>query len=132
MSGYSKTPLAKKLGYKAGFKVLLVNAPDAYAEWVEPLPEVEFADHPPYDLVHIFANEKAILAAELEKCRHEIRQNGMIWVSWYKRSSGMQSEVTEDTIREVAFPLGLVDIKVCSVSEDWSGLKVVIRKELRT
>ncbi len=132
MPGYSKTPLFKKLGYKDGMRVYLVNAPDGYLSWVHPLPLVDFVIDPPYDLAHIFVNEIASLEELSHQLRHEIAQNGMIWISWHKKASKLPTEITEDTIRDIVLPIGLVDIKVCSVTDVWSGLKVVIRKELRS
>jgi hypothetical protein len=83
------------------------------------------------DMVHVFTTSRRKLVAALETFQKKIKQNGIIWVSWPKKSSGVGSEVTEDTVRELALPLGLVDIKVCAVDEIWSGLKLVIRKENR-
>lgn len=131
MSGYSKTPLAKKLGFKSGMRIRFINAPNAYQSWIEPIPPVEFAEHPPYNFVHIFENRRIQLESALHDCRRDIYPDGMIWVSWHKKASKLPTEITEDTIRELALPIGLVDIKVCSVNETWSGLKLVIRKELR-
>lgn len=132
MSGYSKTPLFKKLGYKKGMQVCLIKEPADYLTWVQPLPAVEFINEPPYDFVHLFVNEIARLEELALHLRNEITQNGMIWISWHKKASELPSEITEDIIRDIILPLGLVDIKVCSVTDVWSGLKVVIRKELRT
>jgi hypothetical protein len=131
MPGYSITPLYKKLGYKDGMRVHLVNAPDDYLAWVQPLPTVDFVSDPPYDLAHIFVNQIALLDELAHQLRNEIVSNGMIWISWHKKASKLPTEITEDTIRDIVLPIGLVDIKVCSVTEIWSGLKVVIRKELR-
>ena len=83
------------------------------------------------DLVHLFAVDREALAAELASLRHKLWTDTPIWVSWPKKSSKVPTTITEDVIREVAFPLGFVDIKVCAVSEIWSGLKLVVRKELR-
>lgn len=132
--GYSGTPLAKKLGIKEGFVVLTVNAPDNYDDLVAPLPaEVTVVDSPAagVDLIHLFTNGRDELFSKLAKCVRLIKQDGSIWVSWYKKAAKLPTEITEDTIREAAFPLGLVDIKVCAVDEKWSGLKLVIRKENR-
>ena len=85
----------------------------------------------PVDLVHIFSIARAHLVAELRRSLDEIEQDGAIWVSWPKKASGVRTDITEDVIREVAFPLGLVDVKVCAVDETWSGLKLVIRKANR-
>jgi len=133
-TGYSGTPLAKKLGIKEGFTVLLVDAPENYAELLEPLPpdvKLSPAFSSDTDIVHIFTNTRDGLFRKLAEIIKSIKQNGVIWVSWYKKASKLPTQITENTIREAAFPLGLVDIKVCSVDEKWSGLKLVIRKENR-
>ncbi|MDX1476147.1 MAG: hypothetical protein R3301_00530 [Saprospiraceae bacterium] len=131
MSGYSKTPLARKLGLKEDFRVHLINPPADYHQWIAPHPPVSFTDQPPFDFVHFFVNETEVLEEGLKQLRQQIVPNGMIWVSWHKKASRLPSEITEDVIRGTALALGLVDIKVCAVTEIWSGLKVVIRKELR-
>lgn len=134
-TGYSGTPLAKKLGIKEGMTVLIVNAPDDYDEILEPLPEgVEIARDilsGPVDVLHLFTNTRDGLFSGLADARAKIIQNGSIWVSWYKKAAKLPTEITEDTIREAALPLGLVDVKVCAVDDKWSGLKLVIRKENR-
>ncbi len=129
--GYSGTPLAKKLGIKEGTEVLTINAPDDYADLVAPLPSgATLSDIPRtgVDLIHLFTNSRDELFEKLGICVRTIKQDGAIWVSWYKKAARLPTEITEDTVREAAFPLGLVDIKVCAVDEKWSGLKVVIRK----
>jgi len=156
-SGYSGTPLAKKLGIKEGMTVAVVDAPENYAELVAPLPAgvrvvsgtaedmvaayTPFRDAPaatppapgsdPADILHLFTNTRDGLFRGLADAKHRIKQNGAIWVSWYKKAAKLPTEITEDTIREAALPLGLVDVKVCAVDEKWSGLKLVIRKENR-
>ena len=132
--GYSGTPLIKKLGIKAGIKICLVNAPADYLDIIEPLPEgVEVSERvtKSTDLVHIFTSKKVELSKELHAYRTKIKPTGVVWVSWPKKSSKVPTDVTEDTVRELALPLGFVDIKVCAVTEVWSGLKLVVRKELR-
>jgi hypothetical protein len=145
-AGYSGTPLAKKLGIKEGFSILTLGAPDHYGELVAPLPENVFSFEPassvaplltrgplqPVDLVHLFTNWRDELFTSLADVRKLIKQDGSIWVPWYKKAAKLPTEITEDTVREAAFPLGLVDVKVCAVDEKWSGLKLVIRKENRT
>ena len=131
MSGYSTTPLVRKLGLKEGFRVRLENEPDEYFSWLEGLPAISRPDSGPYDFVHLFVNKLDLLETQLEHYRQNIAPDGMIWVSWFKRASKLPSEITEDLIRATCLPLGLVDIKVCSVSDQWSALKLVIRKELR-
>ena len=126
--------MAKKLGIKQGFSLLIVNAPADYLELVSPLPDgVTISEDrgSGLDLVHLFTNSRDELFAKLSECRRLIKQDGAIWVSWYKKVARLPTEITEDTVREAAFPLGLVDVKVCAVDDKWSGLKVVIRKELR-
>ena len=85
----------------------------------------------PIEAVHLFTTENMFLNATLSKLRNELKQDGFVWVSWPKKSSKVSTDITEDTIREIALPLGFVDIKVCAVSEVWSGLKLVIRKSER-
>lgn len=132
-SGYSGKPLYQKLGIKEEHTVRLIDAPETYEQWLEiPFAITKAADTKLADVVHIFSFEKVKLQASLSENRHRIQQHGMIWVSWPKKASKVPTDITEDTVRELAFPLGLVDIKVCSVSPVWSGLKVVIRKENRT
>jgi hypothetical protein len=133
-AGYSGTPLAKKLGIKEGMTVITVNAPDNYSRLLDPLPEgVVVSDKPQKetDILHLFTNTRDGLFGGLAETKNLIKQNGSIWVSWYKKAAKLPTEITEDTVREAAFPLGLVDIKVCAVDEKWSGLKLVIRKENR-
>jgi hypothetical protein len=133
-SGYSGTPLAQKLGIKSGFTVLTLHAPDNYAELLgDPYDIKIIADQPAGrpDIVHFFTNSRDELFEKLADLRNVIRQDGTIWVSWYKKAAKLPTEITEDTVRDAAFPLGLVDIKVCAVDENWSGLKLVIRKENR-
>ena len=133
-AGYSGTPLSKKLGIKPGFRVKTRNAPGHFADLVAPLPDgVTLSPRlrGEIDLYHLFTKSSAELRSVLSKAQHEIDVDGMIWVSWPKKSSGVPTDVTEQTIRDVALPMGLVDVKVCAVDETWSGLKLVIRKELR-
>ena len=133
-AGYSGTPLAKKLGIVADARVVAKHAPNNYVQLLHPLPPgVTFQAtlSEGTDLVHIFVAQKGALAKELIGLRKNLRSNGVVWVSWPKKASKVPTDITEGTIREVALPLGFVDIKVCAVSDVWSGLKLVIRKELR-
>lgn len=133
-SGYSGTPLAKKLGFKEGFSVATINAPEDYLNLVGPVPAtvtVAAERVAAADIVHLFTNSRDELFSQLARLRDLIRQDGSIWVSWYKKAAKVPTEITEDTVREAALPLGLVDVKVCAVDEKWSGLKLVIRKENR-
>ncbi len=134
MAGYSGTPLAKKLGIKEGNKVFVVNAPDLYLESLEPLPPgVEFVLRltNKTDIVHVFLDRKAELEKALTRFRTKIKPAGTVWVSWPKKAAEVPTDITEDVVRAMALPLGFVDIKICAVDEVWSGLKLVIRKELR-
>jgi hypothetical protein len=135
MAGYSETPLTKKLGIKEGFKVLVINGPAEYRALLAPLPaSVAFTSTATSstNLVHVFATKRNALTRLLPTLRKKLSPEATIWVSWPKKSSKVATDITEDTIREVALPLGLVDIKVCAVTEVWSGLKLVVRKELRS
>ena len=133
-AGYSGTPLAKKLGIKEGARVFLVGAPGDYDDLVAPLPggaaRVGRLDDKT-DLVHVFSRSKAQLAKALAAYLKKMRPDCTIWVSWPKKSSGVETDITEDVIRAVALPMGLVDVKVCAVDETWSGLKLVVRRALR-
>ena len=134
MAGYSGTPLAKKLGYKPGQRAYVDGGPDDYAVMVAPLPDdVAFVPRlaGKFDMIHLFTTDAAKLAAKLEKYLHNLVANGTIWVSWPKKASKVPTDITEDVVRALALPLGLVDVKVCAVDETWSGLKLVIRVENR-
>jgi hypothetical protein len=132
--GYSGTPLVKKLGIAEGMRVAVLDAPEGYLELLGVLPDgvrvdADLTELP--DLVHVFVLERPHLAATLAALRKRIDGATPVWVSWPKKSSKVATTVTEDVIRDVALPLGFVDVKVCAVSEVWSGLKLVVRKELR-
>jgi hypothetical protein len=134
MAGYSGTPLVKKLGIREGFKILLINAPPDYRTLISPLPaEVSFiiSANSATNFVHAFATRRLELARLLPSLRRKLPHDALIWVSWPKKSSKVPTDVTENTIRDVALPLGFVDVKVCAVTDVWSGLKLVVRKELR-
>jgi hypothetical protein len=133
-AGYSGKPLASKLGLRSGARVLTVSAPERYRRLLGELPdEVRFSEDGtgPFDVVHLFVTRRATLAARLPSLVRRITPAGAIWVSWPKRASRVSTDVTEDTVRAVAQPLGLVDVKVCAVNQVWSGLKLVIRTALR-
>jgi hypothetical protein len=134
LAGYSGTPLAKKLGFREGSRVRISSAPENYLSLVSPRPEnvlISKALRKEIDIWHFFTRSSAELNEQLPKLMQAISQDGMIWVSWPKKASRVPTDVTEDLIRKVALPLGLVDVKVCAVDDTWSGLKLVIRKELR-
>lgn len=133
-AGYSGTPLAVKLGIRAGMAVRAVNAPRGYARLLAPLPagaRITKAGRAPAGLVHHFTTRRAELAAALKSYRAGLAEETPVWVSWPKKAAGIATDVTEDVIRAVALPLGYVDVKVCAVSDTWSGLKLVVRRELR-
>lgn len=133
-AGYSGTPLAKKLGIKEGSRVYVLNGPEDYRQLIEPLPvDVTFSRSASArtDLAHIFVTRRRDLERHLAALRTTLADTAPVWVSWPKKSARQRTDLTEDTIRSVALPLGFVDVKVCAVSEVWSGLKLVVRKELR-
>jgi len=132
--GYSGTPLSKKLGIKETNRVLLVDAPNDYESLLEPLPpDVQFVSHldSTVDIAHVFVTQREELSKGLSTLRKKLNPEAALWVSWPKKSAKVPTTITEDTIRELALPLGFVDVKVCAVTEVWSGLKLVVRKALR-
>ena len=133
-AGYSGTPLTNKLGIKEGSTIAVINAPDNYESLLDPLPTgAEVVDKltSQTGIIHLFTNQQDNLKQNLSKIRRIMKQDGIIWVSWYKKAAKLPTEITEDIVREAAFPLGLVDVKVCAVDDKWSGLKLVIRRENR-
>jgi hypothetical protein len=128
-SGYSGTPLAKKLGIKPGFKLMLINEPAHYFDLFTDMPmdvQVINDESDKKDLVHFFTKQRQELIDLLPQLKAQIKSTGIIWVSWPKKASKVITDITEDTIRNYAISIGLVDIKVCAVDEVWSGLKLVI------
>jgi hypothetical protein len=126
--GYSGTPLAKKLGIKPGMTLSLINEPDNYKELVgEVLEQVKISSKGKADLIHFFTEKKAEFEKHVDALREAIFPDGMVWVSWPKKSAKTGTDLTEDIIRDIALAHGLVDVKVCAVDEKWSGLKLVIR-----
>jgi hypothetical protein len=134
-AGYSGTPLPKKLGIAAGDRVAALNPPRDYREIVAPWPEAAQlaakADSRTH-LVHLFVTQRSVLAKEAQRLRKLLRPDAVLWVSWPKKAAKMPTDITEDTIREVVLPMGWVDVKVCAVDATWSGLKLVVRKGLRS
>ena len=132
MAGYSGTPLWKKLGYKAGVSAYVEGEPGNYISLLTLPADVVVTWLPraksEMEFVHLFATSASQLKSKLESVRKRIVPGGVIWVSSPKKSSGLTSDITEDTIRDLALPMGLVDVKVCAVDEVWSGLKLVIRR----
>jgi len=128
-AGYSGTLLAKKLGIKEGFKIRLVNHPEYYFKLFDDFPEnviIKSEKKSKKNLIHFFTKEASELIDNIVLLKNEIEENGMIWISWPKKASKIQTDITEDTVRNLALHNGLVDIKVCAVDEIWSGLKLVI------
>ena len=133
-SGYSGTPLVKKLGIKDEFTVATIGEPPEFRGLLDGLPVgVEFTQlGGPTDIVMLFVTERAVLEAKMPSAADAIFPGGAIWVAWPKKASKVITDITEDTVRDVVLPMGLVDNKVCAIDEVWSGLRVVWRKELRT
>ncbi|QHO72190.1 DUF3052 domain-containing protein [Bradyrhizobium sp. CCBAU 051011] len=134
MAGYSGKPVVQKLGIKPGFCIFTVGLSCAYGDVVGELPDgvtIRPRLKAPLDMVHLFATEAKGFATKLRSYRAAIEPDGMIWVSWPKKASGVATDLTENIIRDTALPLGLVDIKVCAIDDTWSGLKFVIPKDQR-
>jgi hypothetical protein len=127
-AGYSGTPLAKKLGIKEGSKIAVHNQPENYYKLFTDFPQGVniIKNKTKVDLIHYFVKEEKQLSRDINKLKNQIEQNGMIWISWPKKSSKVETDITEDVVRNIALKNGLVDIKVCAVDETWSGLKLVI------
>lgn len=133
-AGYSGTPLAKKLGIKSGCLLVVLRGPKEFKDWVAPLPErvrLRKSLAPGPDVVMVFAQKRAQLEGLLAQAAPAVFPHGAVWVAWPKKASKVPTDMSEDTVREIVLPRGLVDTKVCAISEVWSGLRVVWRKELR-
>jgi hypothetical protein len=129
MAGYSGTPLLKKLGIKPGFAISVLYPPGAYFEWLSPLPEKVVVKEKPtgeLDFIHVFVKDKKTFQQLFMKTKKNLKKDGMLWVSWPKKSSKVATDLDENIIRDFGLKEGLVDIKVCAVDEIWSGLKFVI------
>jgi hypothetical protein len=131
MTGYSSTPLAKKLGLKDGQRAWFADMPASVRAEIDTAVVHLDSPEPPVEHAHLFVTHCATLDCELRMLLPLLARDGMVWVSWPKRASKKPTDITEDVIRALALPLGLVDVKVCAVDDIWSGLKLVIRKELR-
>ena len=128
-TGYSSTPLAKKLGIREGMTIAIINPPDHYFNLFTDFPgqvKISTDKHEKKDLVHYFVKEQVRLVKDMFWLKNQIVQNGMIWISWPKKSSRIQTDMNEDLIRKIALENDLVDIKVCAIDEIWSALKLVI------
>jgi hypothetical protein len=127
-AGYSGTPLAQKLGFKEGMRAVYVDAPEGFAiDGVTTHARLAKGT----ELVLCFVTARRDLERRLPALRRAIEPAGMLWIAWPKRASKVETDMTEDVVREVALPTGLVDTKVCAIDEIWSGLRLVVRKELR-
>ena len=134
MAGYSGKPLTQKLGVKPGAAISVINAPSHYRKLLGPISKsLIFNDKaaPNAPFVHIFVTRRGDLEKNLRQIRSKLADDGLVWVSWPKKTSGVTTDVTEDVVRAVALPLNFVDVKVCAVDDIWSGLKLVIRREHR-
>ena len=134
MPGYSGTPLVRKLGIQPHERVVAIGAPEHYAQLLDGLPggaTITSRVVAGARFVHLFVTKRADLDKRLAALRSKLDDTGVLWVSWPKKASGVATDVTEDTIRGVALPLGYVDVKVCAVDDTWSGLKLMIRRENR-
>lgn len=132
--GYSGTPLAKKLGFAPDMSVVLLNAPPNLSELLGDLPSgVKVSRRLTHgaDIVLIFVEYAADLSRKVLAVKSAVAPDGMVWVAWPKRASKMPTDLTEDVIRDIVLPTGMVDVKVCAIDATWSGLKLVIRKALR-
>ena len=133
-AGYSGTPLASKLGFKPGMRAYVANAPEGFHALLGELPDgVRVLARPAdrLDLVVLFVYQRRELERRLPGLQRRLDTAGMLWVAWPKRASKVPTDVTEDVVRAVALPRGLVDVKVCAIDETWSGLKLVTRRALR-
>ncbi len=131
MTGYSETPLAKKLGFKEGFRVGLVNSPKGFKKELGSVPakvKISVADlHKPLDLIILFTDSKRTLEIEFPILAEKLSVNGMLWIAWPKKSSGVSTDLSFDIVQQTGLQAGLVDVKICAVNEIWSGLKFVYR-----
>ncbi len=139
-NGYSATPLLKKLGIKPGLQLVLIDAPEGYREaltiqqlqlYQDDVLHCQNSANQHTDWVQLFVRDAAFLANQLRLLRNTLKPDAVIWVSWPKKAARQPTDISEDTIRQLALPLGLVDIKVCAVDATWSGLKLMLRRELR-
>jgi hypothetical protein len=131
MAGYSGTPLVKKLGFKEGFRAGLINAPNGFQRELAPLPsDVKIMTErlsKPLDLIVLFVDSQQALKTQFLKCARKLVSNGMLWIAWPKRASGVVTDLSESDVRQIGLDAGLVDVKICAVNETWSGLKFVYR-----
>ena len=129
-SGYSGKPLIVKLGLKPGFTVFILNQPENYFEILGELPEgisVKKKSSAEIDFIHFFTKDQKEYTAKLLSLKKNLAKNGMLWISWPKKTSSITTDLNENIIRDIALENGLVDVKVCAVDDNWSGLKLVYR-----
>ena len=130
MAGYSGTPLIKKLGIKQGFDVAFVNAPEDFVKQLDLPTDVNIRSHSKardLDFILVFVKSQKTLTTAFGQYSREIKPNGMLWVSWPKKTSGVQTDLTDNIVRDIGLAAGLVDVKVCAIDDVWSGLKFVHR-----
>ncbi len=130
MAGYSGTPLARKLGIKEGFRVMFVNAPDGFQKELGELPsdvEIVTRGNKAFNLILLFVDSELMLEKEFSKLASKLVRNGMLWIAWPKKSSGVATDLSFDNVQQLGLREGLVDVKICAVNEIWSGLKFVYR-----
>lgn len=135
MAGYSGTPLVKKLGFKEGFRTGLVNPPKGIQKELTPLPNDVSVSlgklTKPLDLIILFADSQTMLKTEFSRAARKLVHNGMLWIAWPKKASGIVTDLSDNTVRDIGLAAGLVDVKVCAINDVWSGLKFVYRLEAR-
>jgi len=135
-AGYSGTPLVKKLGLKDGMRALLIGVPDELPD-ISGFPGFAGVEHQVpasgrvFDYAHVFETDRGRLEALVVDIRATLKADGMVWISWPKKASKVKTDITEDVLRDIFLPTGLVDVKVAAMDETWSGLKFMFRKELR-
>jgi hypothetical protein len=134
MAGYSSTPLTKKLGIKEGSRVTFINAPKNFLDYLGPLPEgvavikaLKKSNTKPLDIMLLFVTSERVLARDFAKLTEQLATNGMIWIAWPKKSSGVATDLSFASVQRTGLDAGLVDVKICAVDETWSGLKFVFR-----
>ena len=135
MAGYSGTPLVKKLGFKEGFRIGMVNPPKGIQKELAPLPDNVSINigslTKPLDLIILFADSQKMLKTEFPSLARKLVQSGMLWIAWPKKASGIATDLSDNSVREIGLAAGLVDVKVCAINDIWSGLKFVYRLEDR-
>jgi hypothetical protein len=135
MAGYSGTPLAKKLGIKEGSRVALVNAPKDFQSELGELPDnVQFIKRPTksLDIILLFFLSERALARDFARFAARLTANGMLWIAWPKKSSGVTTDLSEQRVRQIGLDARLVDVKICAIDDVWSGLKFVYRLKDRS